>query len=48
MERKGQVKDGEVQGEVKREVEQLRDNRTSWMVWRWDDGVKETLSQCGV
>ena len=35
----GQVKDGEVQGEVKR-VEQLRDNRTSWMVWRWDDGLK--------
>ena len=35
----GQVKDGEVQGEVKR-VEQLRDNRASWMVWRWDDGLK--------
>ena len=28
----GQEKDGEVQGEVKREVEQLREKRSSWMV----------------
>ena len=28
----GREKDGEVREEVKGEVEQLRDNRTSWMV----------------
>ena len=33
----GQEKDGEVRGEVKREVEQLREKRSSWMVWRWCD-----------
>ena len=30
----GKEKDGEVQGEVKGEVEQLREKRSSWMVWR--------------
>ena len=33
----GQEEDGEVQGEVKGEVEQLREKRSSWMVWRWGD-----------
>ena len=30
----GREEDGEVQGEVKGEVEQLREKRSSWMVWR--------------
>ena len=30
-------KDGEVRGEVKGEVEELREKRSSWMVWRWCD-----------
>ena len=30
----GQEKDEEVRGEVKGEVEQLREKRISWMVWR--------------
>ena len=33
--------------EVKGEVEQLREKRSSWMVWRWSDGLKDDLSQCG-
>ena len=33
----GQEEDGEVRGEVKGEVEQLREKRSSWMVWRWCD-----------
>ena len=33
----GQEKDGEVRGEVKGEIEELREKRSSWMVWRWDD-----------
>ena len=36
----GQEEDGEVQGEVKGEVEQLREKRSSWMVWRWGDRLK--------
>ena len=31
----GQEEDGEVRREVKGEVEQLREKRSSWMVWRW-------------
>ena len=31
----GQEEKGEKQGEVEGEVEKLRDNRTSWMIWRW-------------
>ena len=31
----GREEEGEVQGEVKGEVEQLREKRSSWMVWRW-------------
>ena len=30
----GREKDGEVREEVKGEVEQLREKRSSWMVWR--------------
>ena len=30
----GKEKDGEVQVEVKGEVEQLREKRSSWMAWR--------------
>ena len=33
----GQEEDGEVRGEVKGEVEELREKRSSWMVWRWGD-----------
>ena len=43
----GQEKDEEVRGEVKGEVEQLRDNRTC--AWR-EDGMtdsRDDLSQCG-
>ena len=43
----GKERDGEVQVEVKGEVEQLREKRKSWMVWRWNDGLKDDLSQCG-
>ena len=43
----GQEKDGEVQVEVKGEVEQFREKRSSWMAWRWNDGLKDDLSQCG-
>ena len=44
----GREEDGEVQGEVKGEVEQLREKRSSWMVWRWGDRCANGLSQCGV
>ena len=37
----GQEEDGEVQGEVKGEVEQLREKRSSWMIWRWGDRLKK-------
>ena len=37
----GREEDGEVQGEVKGEVEQLREKRSSWMVWRWGDRLKK-------
>ena len=43
----GQEKDWEMQVEVKGEVEQLREKRSSWMVWRWNDGLKDDMSQCG-
>ena len=39
----GREKDGEVREEVKGEVEQLREKRSSWMVWRWSDGLKRRL-----
>ena len=44
----GQEEDGEVQGEVKGEVEQLREKRSSWMVWRWGDKRVNGLEPCGV
>ena len=31
----GQEEEVEKQGEVKGEEKQLKDNRTSWMIWRW-------------
>ena len=44
-----QEEEGEKQGEVEGEVEKLKDNRTSWMVWRWGERqVRTALSQCGV
>ena len=33
----GQEEEGEKQGEVEGEVEQLREKRSSWMVWRWGE-----------
>ena len=33
----GQEEEGEKQEEVEGEVEKLKDNRTSWMVWRWGE-----------
>ena len=33
----GQEEEGEMQGEVEGEVEEVKDNRTSWMVWRWGE-----------
>ena len=33
----GQEEEVENQGEVEGEEEQLKDNRTSWMVWRWGE-----------
>ena len=33
----GQEEEGEKQGEVEGEANQLRENRTSWMIWRWGD-----------
>ena len=33
----GQEEEVEKQGEVEGEEEQLKDNRTSWMVWRWGE-----------
>ena len=36
---------GEKHGEVEGEVEKLKDNRTSWMVWRWGERqVRTALS----
>ena len=43
----GREEEGEVQGEVKGEVEQLREKRSSWMVWRWGDRLKK-LEPSGV
>ena len=40
--RRGSEKQGEVEGEGER----LKDNRTSWMIWRWDERqVRAALSQ---
>ena len=41
----GQEEKREKQGEVEGEEEQLRDNRKSWMVWRWGERqVRTALS----
>ena len=44
----GQEEEGEKQGEVEGEVEKLKDNRASWMVWRWGDKRLNGLEPCGV
>ena len=33
----GQEEEVEKQGVVEREEKQLKDNRTSWMIWRWGE-----------
>ena len=41
----GQEEKEEKQGEVEGEVEKLKDNRTSWMTWRWGERqVRTALS----
>ena len=42
---RGVEEDGEGQVEVEREVEEVRENRTSWMTWREDDRHMNDLSQ---
>ena len=42
---RGVEEDGEGQVEVEREVEELREKRTSWMTCRWSDGHMNDLSQ---
>ena len=46
----GQEEEGEKQGEVEGEVEEVKDNRTSWMVWIWGWNGKRVngLEPCGV
>ena len=41
----GQEEEVEKQGEVEGEVEKLKDNHTSWMIWRWSERqVRTALS----
>ena len=47
MERKDRKKTRKCGWKKKGEGEQLREKRSSWMVWRWNDGLKDDLSQCG-
>ena len=42
---RGVEEDGEGQVEVEREEGEVRENRTSWMTWREDDGHMNDLSQ---
>ena len=42
---RGVEEDGEGQVEVEREVDEVRENRTSWMTCRWSDGHVNDLSQ---
>ena len=42
---RGVEEDGEGQVEVEREVEEVREKRTSWMTWREDDRHMNDLSQ---
>ena len=44
----GQDEERVKQGEVEGEVEKLRDNRTSWVVWRWGDKCMHGLEPSGV
>ena len=44
---RGEEEDGEGQVKVEREDDEVKVNRTSWMVCRWSDGLKDDLSQCG-
>ena len=44
----GREEDGEVQGEVKGEVEELREKRSSWMVWRWGERCVNGREPCGM
>ena len=44
----GQEEEVEKQEEVEGEEEQLEDNRSSWMVWRWSDQRVNGLEPCGV
>ena len=43
----GVEEDGEGQFEVEREVEEVREKRTSWMTCRWSDGQRERLEPRG-
>ena len=40
----GQEEKGEKQGEVEREVEELKEKRSSWMVWGWGERQRTALS----
>ena len=40
----GQEEEVEKQGEVEGEEKQLKDNRTSWMIWRWGEWHVNGLS----
>ena len=42
---RGVEEDGEGQVEVEREVDEVRENRTSWMTCRWSDRHVNDLSQ---
>ena len=42
---RGVEEDGERQVEVEREVDEVRENSTSWMTRRWSDGHVNDLSQ---
>ena len=42
---RGVEEDGEGQVEVEREVDEVRENRTSWMTCIWSDGHVNDLSQ---
>ena len=44
----GKEKYGEVRREVTGEVEQLREKRSSWMVWGWKWQTQETWANVGV
>ena len=41
---RGEEEDGEGQVEVEREVEEVKEKRTSWITCRWSDGHVNDLS----